>query len=295
MSSAFSHPDAQRDELPRHASTVVLLREGENGLEVCLQRRHGRSQFMGGAYVFPGGKVDPEDSAPEMVTRLGPSATWCQERLEETPGRPLSEAEAVGLYVAAVRETFEEAGVLLARPTPVPCTTTASLRSALADKGSGFGGLMAGEALSPDVESLLYWAHWVTPSAERRRFDTRFFVARLPEGQTAVGDGTETTDLVWHTPSAALAAHDARTLWVPPPTQRTLQELEGLDDWAAIEAAARDRPIGAIMPKLIGTEGGFAILMPWDREFDSAEGDSLPGPPPPNPRPDLPHRIEVRR
>lgn len=222
----------------RDAATVIVLRGSP--LEVLLLRRHARSGFMAGAYVFPGGKVDPADRAqvhhrPELLERA--------RILQPTPGRALSLEDAAAHYLTAVRETSEESGLEL------------------------------------DPLQLHYFAHWITPSFEPRRFDTRFFVALAPAGQEARVDEREITDLRWETPKAALLAHQAGEIFLPPPTQLSLQELVGLADLAAVLALLERRPITPILPKVSTQDGAFTILLPWDPDYASTEGEALGGGP----------------
>lgn len=289
---------------PRHAATVILTRPGPRGLEIALQKRHRESQFMGGAYVFPGGKLDPEDCEPRALARLPVGAKErCFARFTPTPGTTMSPEEAAGLHVAACRETFEEAGVLLARKAggapfaitePAQEEALAHARLELAAGRLGFAELLEAEDLTVDLDGLVYWAHWVTPTRERRRYDTRFFVAHLPAGQVATADDQEAVDLRWYLADEALMAHQEGHIFLPPPTQRSLQELAGYTSLDQVRAEAARRPIGAIMPKLTVVGDAFAILMPWDPDYAAAEGGALPGEPPKDPRPDLPSRIMVR-
>lgn len=295
----MNRPDAG----PRHAATVILLRPGPDGLEAVLQKRGRGSHFMAGAYVFPGGKLDEADSSDLMLQNLPEHALkTCADRLQATPGTQLSPRTAVGLYVAGCRETFEEAGVLLARHSdgrwvdltdPARAARLAEARRALNEGRGDFGEVLQREGLTLDIFGLHYWAHWITPSAEPRRFDTRFFVGCIPPGQEAISDGHETTDLVWHRPEQALDAHEQRTMFLPPPTQRNLQELAGLSDMAAVAKAANERPISAIMPKLLMEEGKITIVLPWDAAYDGAEGLALPGALPEDPCPHLPSQIAL--
>lgn len=295
--------DGKTDEAPRHASTVIVLRASARGLEAVLQKRGRGNQFMAGAYVFPGGKLDPEDCEPRALARLSKGAIEaCAARLAPTPGTTLAPETAAGLFVAGCRETFEEAGVLLAHRAdgraldgadPGVVAMLAEARARLARDASTFAELLEAEDLVLEVERLVYWAHWITPSVERRRFDTRFFVALAPPGQAASSDGLEVSDVVWKTAKDALRAHDEGRMFLPPPTQRNLQELAGFDTFEALAAAAADRAVAAIMPKVISDGGRIAILLPWDPDFAAAPGEALPGDLPSDPHPELPSRIYV--
>ncbi len=288
----------------RHASTVLLLRPADGGFEAVLQKRARGSHFMAGAYVFPGGKLDASDASDAVLQRLLPGAVQaCAERLNPTPGTELAPEIAAGLYVAGCRETFEEAGVLLAcgpdgHTVDVSDNrdlvgSLAQARVDLIEERVDFAELLKAHDLYLDVGNLHYWAHWVTPSLEPRRFDTRFFVACLPAGQEAACDGCESTDLVWHSPDKALKSHSAGSMFLPPPTQRNLQELMEFSDLDSVYTAASARPIHAIMPKLFMEEGKITIVLPWDPEYGEAQGEALPGDAPVDPCPHLESRIEL--
>lgn len=224
---------------------------------------------MAGALVFPGGKVDPADRDGRLVP-----ASFRPGRLRATPGRELSAEDEAAFLVAACRETFEEAGILLARgrTTGLPATAPSQRTGGLLD-------ILEREDLELTLDRLVYWAHWITPAMEPRRFDTRFFVAQVPEGQSAAADEREVTESVWMTPVDALAAHARAELFLPPPTQRTLEELSCHDGFEAVRAAAEHRAIPAILPKLTAVDGELCILLPWDPLYAETEGDGLPAAP----------------
>lgn len=256
---------------PVASATVLLLREGDDGsAEVFLQERHVESDFAGGAYVFPGGKVDDIDRAM-ADDLLGPvDATTLQARLgTSTPD------EAVALAVAAVREAFEEAGVLLATrgsesvpPSLVASADAQRMRAALADRGSDtdWRPWLRDHDLVLDLGSLVPFAWWVTPHGVHRRYSTRFFVARVPPAQagTLGHDGSEMTDSVWVRPSTALAAGESGDRVVIYPTRRTLARLAGFDDVDAVMAAARAGAVDLrpIMPVLRHTDDGIGVQHP---------------------------------
>lgn len=266
---------------PKEAATVVLVREAPGGLETFLVRRHKASGFMAGAFVFPGGKLDAEDMSAPMLARV-PERERARyaERLESTPGLELTPARALGLAIATVRELFEEAGVLLARRAGdgafVDGEAPSAWRKELLSGAVGFGALVEREGLELALDHLEYWDHWITPSAEPRRFDTRFFVARLPAGQVAEIDDKETTEARWLSPEGALAAHRREALFLPPPTERTLEGLLGLHSFEALVREAALRVVAPILPKLHLEEGGATIIMPWDSDYASLPGEGLP-------------------
>jgi len=259
---------------PRPAATVLVLRDGathsEAPLEVLLLRRSGKSGFMGGAFVFPGGKVDPADSAPELLATLDPS-TYAP--VIERWG-PLADASAArALHVAALREVLEEVGLLLTTDETMTAPRTRDWRAVVAQPG-----------LRLDLGRLHPWAHWITPSAEPKRFDTWFFVAEAPRapeaghlaGAHARADEHEATELRWIRPADALSAAAEGTIFLPPPTFVCLQELAEHATTAHVLAAARTRALPPIMPRLHMGAEHLSILLPWDAAYLDADGEGAP-------------------
>jgi 8-oxo-dGTP pyrophosphatase MutT (NUDIX family) len=236
--------------VPLDAATVVLLRDGVTGPEAYLFRRASDMAFAPGMTAFPGGGVDGSDALP--VPWVGPDATWWATRFGCTP-------ELAGALVcAAVRETFEEAGVLLAGPADGGVVTDvspyASVRKALITRELALGGFLASAGLVLRADLLRPWANWITPEPRPRRYDTRFFLAALPPGQTADTSAiTEAAEASWQTPSAALADLTTGTRIMLPPTYVTLTELTGFDSVAA--ALAHDREV-LMMPPPRSTKDG---------------------------------------
>ncbi|WP_177242849.1 NUDIX hydrolase [Amycolatopsis marina] len=230
---------------PKDAATVILLRDTPDGPEVFLQRRVTAMAFAAGMTVFPGGGVDERD-ADASVRWAGPGpARWA--RWFDCP-EPLARA----LVCAAVRETFEESGVLLAGTDSGVLTATdqyAEARKALVSRDLSLAAFLAREGLTLRADLLRPWANWVTPAAEPRRYDARFFVATLPEGQTADGATTEAESSGWQRPEDALADAEAGRSRLMPPTWITLTEMAEFA--AAAEALATERTVRKIMPSLV--------------------------------------------
>ncbi|MAQ15180.1 MAG: NUDIX hydrolase [Sandaracinus sp.] len=244
---------------PRDAATVLVLRPGSDaGFEIFMVRRHGKSGFMAGAHVFPGGKLDDEDASAALLDRCaGVSASEAAERLDEADGR-----RALALHVAAIRETFEEAGVLVA--DGCDAVELAEARAALHAGTFSFEQFVVDADLTLRVDRLVPQARWITPEIEPRRYDTRFFLAPAPRAQEASHDQIETTAGEWLTPAGALARMDAREIQLPPPTLRTLQllaEASDMDD-AFATAAARKPPV--VQPGFFQDEGKMVLTMPGD-------------------------------
>ncbi|MDE2977061.1 MAG: NUDIX domain-containing protein, partial [Acidobacteriota bacterium] len=222
----------------RHASTVLLLRDSDRGVEVFMERRHIQSDFVGGAYVFPGGRVDPEDRVDEAL---------CHGLTDrEASGRLALEEGGLTFYVAAIRECFEEAGVLLAYDRDGRILDFSDraveehferLRGELNAGRQSLLDIAAAESLTLATDRISYWAHWITPEGQPRRYDTRFFVTRAPGNQTAGHDDHELTSSAWVTAEEALE-HGRRKEWmIIFPTIRNLQKLSRFESADAAIAA----------------------------------------------------------
>ncbi|HEU0287430.1 MAG TPA: NUDIX hydrolase [Nocardioidaceae bacterium] len=244
---------------PRDAATVVLLRPNATGMQAYLLRRHRGMPFAGGMVAFPGGGVDPRDS-DGVTTWAGPSVAAFAERLG------CDEELARALVCAAVRETFEESGVLLAGPTQdsvVDDTASdewESDRQALVDRSLAFTDFLDRRELVLRADLLAPWAHWITPEFEPRRYDTRFFVAMLPAGQRTRDVSGEADAVRWMRPLEATAAVDEGTIRMLPPTYVTLTQLAGYAAPREALAAAADRQIRTIQPG-VHVEGDRAWLV----------------------------------
>lgn len=242
---------------PRDAATVMLLRDGGDGLEVFLQRRVRGMAFAGGMTVFPGGGVDPRDS-DTSVAWSGPSPDWWAQRFA------VSDGLARALVCAAVRETFEESGVLLAGASgdSVVADTSAygDARRALVARELSFAQFLSAEGLVLRADLLRPWTNWVTPVEEPRRYDTRFFVAVLPRGQRADGWTTEASDAVWQTPVAALQDWQQGRRMLMPPTWVTLTELAEYPGVSDVLDAPR--AVEKIVPKLVRDGDAIRVIVP---------------------------------
>jgi 8-oxo-dGTP pyrophosphatase MutT (NUDIX family) len=250
---------------PRDAATVVILRSAADGegVETLMLRRTAAMKFAPGAYVFPGGSVDPADYGAEVGWH-GPSPAEFGARLGATAG------VARALVCAAVRETFEESGVLLAGPPdggplPVPAGPSWDAdRAALASGTLTLAGLLSRRGLVLRADLLVPWARWITPEGEPRRFDARFFAAALPDGQQAVGHEAEAEHVAWLDPASAIGAARAGEMSLLPPTAATLNELgsavaggDGLDGILATR-----RAIEPICPRLLLEDGQAWLVIP---------------------------------
>jgi 8-oxo-dGTP pyrophosphatase MutT (NUDIX family) len=245
---------------PRQAATVLLLRDGVPGLEVYLQRRTRGMPFAGGMTAYPGGGVDPRDGDVDVAWTGPAPGLWaaafgCDERT------------ARELVCAAVRETFEEAGVLLAGDEhggvvpDVSGEDWEAQRRALLSRELSLAELLAGRGLAVRSDLLRPFAHWITPPAEPRRYDTKFFAAALPVGQEARHVSGEADEASWLTPAAALAELHAGTRPMLPPTIHTLGQLQAFPDVAAALAGSPPEPLHPISPTFAETaDGRWAVL-----------------------------------
>lgn len=260
---------------PLDAATVVLLREGERGPEVLLVRRHSRSDVLGGAYVFPGGKLDAQDCELTLLERAGAPAHKLYMRLGE-PG--LEVHVAAGLFVAGCRETFEEAGILLSRGADVALAQYSRLR--LTAGTTTFSRLLAEFDLKLDSDAIVPWSRWITPKAPAmmsKRFDTRFFLAVSPAGQQTRHDEFETIDSVWLTPRAALERYHHRQIVLAPPQIMSLIHLGRHASVTSALSEARRRPPPIIEPEWAERSGMRTMVFPGD-ECHSVMRRALPGP-----------------
>jgi 8-oxo-dGTP pyrophosphatase MutT (NUDIX family) len=217
---------------PRPAATVVVARDRSNGtgFDVLMLRRNDKVAFMGGAYVFPGGRVDDRDAAAN-----GTAFAETSRRFED-----LAPAEEWSYRIAAAREVEEEAAVIV------------------------------------DPAALVPIAHWVTPEVETRRYDTRFFVTRMPGGQHARHDGDETTALAWLTPDEAITRCLDGEIMLPPPTWITLKRMSGLASVDDLLAWADVVPIVRVQPLLFRDQDRMVLTLPGDPSFPTIDGWEIP-------------------
>ncbi len=259
---------------PRPAATVMLLRDGPTGLEVFLVRRHGLSDVLGGAYVFPGGKVDREDADEALLARADRPAQVLHAELGE-PDLPV--ATAASMYVAALRETFEEAGLLLATDDRPLDTERAQ---ALAREGLNFAQMLDRLDIRLAVGRLVPWTRWITPvipSVQSKRFDTRFFAVQVAGDAVARHDDRETTDSEWLAPRTALDRYWARAIALAPPQIMSLAHLSRHTTVASALAEARGRVPPVIQPEAMNIAGSRVVAYPGDADHPVA-ARAMPGP-----------------
>jgi 8-oxo-dGTP pyrophosphatase MutT (NUDIX family) len=252
----------------KDASTVILLRENGGALETFMLCRHSQSGFMGGAHVFPGGKVDVDDTNATWEERVDRSSREMADLLGEA-----DQDDALGFWVAGIRETLEEAGVLVANTEGMVELEAARQRLGV---GIPFSQIAAEIGMTINAMALTPYARWITPKMETKRFDTRFFVAVLPEGQRATHDGTETTSAIWLKPSEALEGMHAGRIKLAPPTVRTLEWLAAFETAASAIADASSRKPPLVRPRIVAGESGWFLALPGDPKHPE-DNAVLPG------------------
>jgi 8-oxo-dGTP pyrophosphatase MutT (NUDIX family) len=243
--------------IPRPAATLLLLRDGVAGLEVLMTARHEESGFAAGALVFPGGKVEAEDLA------LRAACAGCEE-LDDT---------ALGFRIAAIRETFEESGILLARHDGASALLSAEALAGLQQRhpAMGFADLVGAAGLLLATDTLVPYAHWITPADRPKRFDTHFFLAPTPVDQVAVHDGHEAVETVWTTPAATLEAADRDRVKLVFATRMNLVKLAASRTVAEALAAAAREPVVTVCPEIVKTPQGPAIRIPASAGYGLTE------------------------
>jgi 8-oxo-dGTP pyrophosphatase MutT (NUDIX family) len=249
----------------RPASTTLLLRDSAatGEIEVFMMVRHHQIEFNSGALVFPGGSVDQGDR--EVVAR-GDLFT----------GDHGLDANALGFRVAAIRETFEESGILLAHPKGSPDLVDArrageieaACRVPLCEGKMTFLDVLAGNNLSLALDELVPYAHWITPEGMPKRFDTFFFLAAAPPDQLGAHDGRESTDSVWVSPREALEGGESGRFKLPFPTTRNLIKLGKQASVASALEDARGKPIVTVMPVMTRLNGGRQLHIPREAGYD---------------------------
>jgi len=266
----------------RDAATVLALRDTGDGPQVFMVRRDSRLGFLGGAHVFPGGALDERDCEAAATDVLcGIEGVGELARVHSDPAR------ARGLLMAAVRELFEESGILLARDASHQGNDWIDLdqagprserlkagRAELSSRGGDFAAMIRAEALRVDVSGLRFFAHWITPEREKKRFDTRFFLARAPEHQSARHCEVESSAGEWITPRLALSRYRQREIELVPPTIASLERVRDFESVDAALNAFTNADIPCIRPKIqLGEE--IVILYPGDSDYESG----TPAPP----------------
>jgi 8-oxo-dGTP pyrophosphatase MutT (NUDIX family) len=256
--------DAAKTPVPaRPASTVVILRDGAEGIEVFMVERHREIDFASGALVFPGGKVDPDDS----------DAAW-EELAAQAPSAPER-----SFFVAAGRETFEEAGLVLARQRGTREIVDADAAHRLVDKHrpgllrgeKTFVDILRGEDLELAADMMVPFAHWITPERVPKRFDTHFFMIAAPVVQLGLHDGAESVEGLWISPQRALSDAEAGTRTLVFATRMNLTKLARYSTVAEAVAVTRSQPVVEVMPKVKRTSEGRFLQIPEEADYGVTE------------------------
>ena len=255
---------AQASVTARPASTILLLRDGAaREIEIFMMVRHHEIEFSSGALVFPGGSVDPADR--EIIARP-----------ELHAGGEGCDAAALSFRIAAIRETFEESGILLARPRGskdlVEARQAASIaarhRAALAERKTTFPDILDETGMVLALDELVAYAHWVTPEGMSKRFDTWFFLAAAPPEQLGAHDGRESTDSLWLSAREAVAGGESGRFKLPFPTTRNLIKLGKQPNVRAALDDARGKPVVTVMPVLTKLDGRRQLRIPPEAGYD---------------------------
>ncbi len=249
---------------PSPAATLALIRAGA-GLEVLLIQRHHGSRFAGGDFVFPGGKVETDDNPADAVA-------WCRGLTPWSAARRLGLEDsraALGYWIGAIREAFEEVGMLLAYGPGGEFVAPrggrfAEYRRACHADNRAFWDMLRAERLTLATDRLVYFAHWITPEENPIRFDTRFFVAEAPPGQEATADDKEIIGVRWLTPGEALEARRRGEMPLRFPTVKNLELLGLAPTVPELLARLSDREVQAIRPRVIQQGNGQRVLLPGD-------------------------------
>jgi len=249
----------------RLAATILLLRDGAEGLEVFMVVRHHEIDFAAGALVFPGGKLAAGDEDPRVQAR-------CTGIADLAPAQ-------IALRVAAIREAFEECGVLLARSRGERALLGPARLAALGpryrkalDKGElGIADMLEAEDLELACEELVPFAHWITPAFMPKRFDTYFYLAMAPAEQLAGHDGTELVDSLWLRPAHALSQAAAGVHTLVPATELNVKKLGFSDGVVAAITAARAQPVVTVIPEIAQGAEGVRLLIPAEAGYGVTE------------------------
>jgi 8-oxo-dGTP pyrophosphatase MutT (NUDIX family) len=255
------------EPVARPAATILLLRDGPAGIEVFMVERHRAIDFAGGALVFPGGRV--EESDHELAARP-----------QDCPNPDGFDVDMLAFRIAAIRETFEECGVLFARPHGsndlIDAATLNRLedqhRAALNAGSIGFDAVLGSEGLLPALDLLVHFAHWITPAHQPKRYDTHFFLAEAPEAHLAVHDGREAVESIWITPAQALADTATGKYKLVFATAKNLEKLGRSHTVRDAMSAARAAKVVTVQPKGTKLEGGKRLLsIPEEAGYGGSE------------------------
>lgn len=270
--------------VPKKASTVILLRgKGNKGFEVFLLRRHEKAVSWAGNFIYPGGRIDPHDGRQDIVLSC---RGLSREKAQQVLGGSVPLEEALAYWIAAIRELFEEAGVLFANDqtgNPFLLRNSSERERFLVYRESLQKGLLTisemvqKERLCLALDQLYYYAHWITPEALPQRFDTRFFLACHPAGQEASHDQKETTAGTWISPQQALEENLKGRAVLSPPTLKTLEDLSRFQTVEDVLTSIPKTKIQPVLPIFKKVAEQPMLLFPWDPDYKTFLQDPVPG------------------
>jgi 8-oxo-dGTP pyrophosphatase MutT (NUDIX family) len=256
---------------PIISSTIIVLRENiQKAFDIFLLKRSGQSVFMGNNFVYPGGVVDEQDSDSVLIVCCNKYAP---------------KEELFPFMAAGIRELFEEGGILLAYDKKGHLLQIDNeksqkkfgrYRALLYERKITLHALLRQEELSLAADRLCHYAHWITPIARPMRFDTHFFVARCPDGQTASPDRLETSEGLWMTPFEALEENLKGAITLSPPTLATLEELSRFTTVNEVFAYAKDKDKSPVLPVFVPTPGQSFVVFPWDPDYVRFRDGDIP-------------------
>lgn len=268
---------------PMDSATVILVREPACGkFEICLMKRRVELDFMGGVYVFPGGITDKEDCDEALIQHAKGISPLVKKMEMHEPDMP--ESKLRGIVFSIIRETFEESGILLAydkhgdiinlkKVSDDFLNRMGEYRTLVYEKKISLADIANREKIKYAADMLTPYSRWITPVTKsgKKRFDARFFIARVPVGQEALHDHVEMSETVWITPAGALEMYRSGAMALMPPTFRTIEELAGFASVEKLYASAGSKLIYARLPEFYYFEGGYGIRLPCDPEYSIAE------------------------
>jgi 8-oxo-dGTP pyrophosphatase MutT (NUDIX family) len=267
---------------PIKAATVILLRDTAGGPpEVFLLKRHDANPFMGGLFVYPGGKIEREDRAAAAA----PGAAPLLRQREYRAASRIPRDEHIAACCAVIRELFEEAHVLIGRIAGCPAAAPEAaviehLRHCARHRtdGRGFSAMLEDAGVQPAIGELYYCANWITPEGRPIRFDTHFFVARLPAGQDAVADPRESSTGLWITPKEALAGNLRGTIPLSPPTLKTIEDIAAFRTIDQLLSSLPSDPVSPVLPVFVESAARTLLVFPWDADYEAYRAGEPEGP-----------------
>lgn len=266
---------SKRELEPVPSSTLILYRQTGEKYQIYMLRRSKKSRFMAGTWVFPGGMLEDSDLNMDLwlnnidltVQKINRRFGW---------GEPTE--TTLGYLVAAVRETFEESGVLLADGRNIEPEEMERFRSDYRDKTTSFEKLLRDRKLSLCLSAMSPWAHWITPEGMKKRYETRFLIAPLPSGSVCTPEPTETPEGIWIDPRSALMENSTGNLRLSPPAVVTLHQMLSFETIYSLEQELESRRWGlTVMPKMVHGEEGDLLIEPWDPEYSAENPTRIPG------------------